>query len=140
MTDTLNEKEKNALFNALYKILETQGVQLVGWIFAGAVLYGIYVQMPILMLQIERGHKEVNTQFTISQEKFARDVLEATKIRSEDLRTTLEVFRADEQEDRRLLVEMLRRTSMTAEELSEAIERAQQNQNAPPAPKPPPPD
>jgi hypothetical protein len=128
-------EKANKVWGVLQKILETQGVQIVGWIFAGGILYGIYVQYPVLVDRIDKGYQEATDRFAHSQEKFAKDILESSRVRSDDLKVTLKAFRDDEREDRRLLVEVLRRSDMTSQELSEAIEavnRPEENNNPPP--------
>lgn len=111
-------------FQSLYRILETQGVSIIGWIFAGTMGYGIYMQFPVILDRIDKGHYDATVYFAHSQEKFAKDILDSAKLRSQDLQNTLKAFRDDEREDRRMMVEMLRRSNINAKELSEAIDAA----------------
>jgi hypothetical protein len=95
-------------------------------ILLAGVLYGMYVLVPdVAKMNIDAYHSLAD--------EFKTELLEITKIqlqtaqtRQAALDTALDAIRDDEKEDRRLFVEILKRSDLTPQELQEAIEEASQ--------------
>lgn len=103
------------------KVVATQGV---GWLFLGAIMYGIYVIGPEIMRENRNVVIELSREFAQDMHNISVQQREAAVARNETLDGTLEAFRADEREDRRLFVEILKRSDLTPQELQEAIDAA----------------
>jgi hypothetical protein len=62
--------------------------------------------------------------FTATMEKISQTTLETARIQQDTLKSAIQQMRDDEREDRRLFVEILKRSDIGPEELQAAIEAA----------------
>lgn len=104
-----------------WEVAKAQGA---GWLIAAITLYGCYVMGQAIVkdgqLQLER----ITQAFSQDLKHIAETNLSAAKTREQAIELILQTFREDEAEDRRLFVEILRRSDMSAQDIREAIETA----------------
>lgn len=114
-----------------WDIVKTQGIS---WLLLCAILYWLSIQLPEQQrLNIDLLGSQ-QTKFARDLKEISQDLKETAKIRSETLSSTLDAYRQDEREDRRLLVEILKRSDLSPSEFQKAIEAAAEAHAPPPTP------
>lgn len=119
--ETISIKDETGWGNLLRNVAVNQGV---GWVFLGAILWAIYVQAPAIIEKLEVSRQTQANHFAESVKEVLKMDVEAANIRTKSVNDALEAFRMDEREDRRLFVEILKRSDLTPQELQDAIEAA----------------
>jgi hypothetical protein len=124
--------------NPWSKLVESLGIF---GLFA-ATLYYLSIIGPAVhketQLMYEKSLLQQRESFTATLLRTQEISLERTKLMDSTVTSTLENFRQDEREDRRLLVGVLKRSDITAEELTEAVEESIEpvKERAAPEPRP----
>ena len=124
--DSINPRSEGWIVTA-QKIALTQGV---GWIFAAAILYALYVEGPKVINHYSEAQSAQAERFSNDLKEIIKDTRAAAEARDGVIERVLAELRRDEVEDRRLLVELVKRSNITAEGLQDALEAAVQDADA----------
>ena len=108
---------------------------MIGWVLLSAILYHLGFVAPQMIDRLDDSRHQQFMEFSEKLNRIAETNLTAAKTRDATITTILEGYRKDEQEDRRLFVEILRRSDLTPTELREAIDAAASVDLLPKAPE-----
>lgn len=124
----MDPKDTDHWITSARKIAITQGV---GWVLLGGVLYGIYILIPQIAQMNIDAYSALSAKFTNDMKAVAEIQLQVAKERTKAIDMALMQLREDEREDKRLLVEILKRTNLSPEELRAAIDHATEEAPSP---------